>query len=66
MLRPPRPLITRDMIFGVMDRAERHGKLIADLEGYASRLRVADVMGMRRGATTDEARLAPDKAHMFL
>jgi hypothetical protein len=54
------------MIFGVMDRAERHGKLIADLEGYASLLRVANVMRMRRGAPTDEAGLAPDKAHMFL
>jgi len=50
----------------VMDGAERHGKFIAHFEGYASLLCVADVMGMRRGAATDQAGLAPDVAQMLL
>lgn len=58
MLLPPSPLITRGMIFGVMDGTEWHCKFIADFKGYASLLCVADVMGMRRGAATDKARLA--------
>jgi hypothetical protein len=59
VLLPPFPLITGGMIFGVMDGAEWHGKFIAHFEGYAFRLCVADGMGMRGRATTDEARLAP-------
>jgi hypothetical protein len=58
VLLPPFPLIAGGMILGVMDGAERHGKFIAHFEGYASLLCVADVMGMRRGAATDKARLA--------
>jgi len=41
---PPALLMARGMILGVMDGAEWHGKLIADLEGYASRLRIANMM----------------------
>lgn len=63
---PPVPLIAGGMIFGVMDGAEWHGEFVAHFKGYAFRLCVADVMGMRRGAPTDEAGLAPDVAQMLL
>jgi hypothetical protein len=47
MLLAPFSLIAGGMIFGVMDGAERHGEFIAHFESYASRLCVADGMGMR-------------------
>jgi hypothetical protein len=59
MLLAPFSLIARGMIFGVMDGAEWHCKFIAHFKGYASLLCVADVMGMRRGAPTDQTGLAP-------
>ena len=63
---PPLPLIARGMIFGVMDGAERHGELVADLQAQPPRLRVLKMMGVGRPPAADQPRLARHVAEMLL
>ena len=64
-LVPPAPLIAGRMIFAVVDGAERHGEFVAHFERKPSRLRVANMMGMGRGAAADDAWLLGDKAKVL-
>ena len=49
----------------VMEPADRHGKLVADLSPERSRLGKAQVMGVGRRATAHEARLGRDEPAVF-
>ena len=62
---PPFSFIARSMILVVVDGAKRHGELVADLQGQASWLGVADVMRMRRGAAANHTGLSCNKAQML-
>ena len=64
-LMPPSPLIAGRVVFAVVKGAKRHCKLIAHLEGKASGLRIADMMGMGWGAATDDAWLLRNKTQVF-
>ena len=48
VLLPPASLVAGRMVLAVVDRAERHGKLVTHLKPQTSRLRIADMMRMRR------------------
>jgi hypothetical protein len=48
----------------VMDSAERHDELIADLEGEASWLRECQVMGVRRNSLANKTRKCRHVAKM--
>ena len=65
-LLPPPPLIARCVIFAVVDGAERHGEFVAHFECKPSRLRVADMMGVRWGTAANDAWLRRDKAKVLL
>jgi hypothetical protein len=54
---PPRYFIASLMQLTVMAAAERHGKLIADLEAQGPGLRKAQMMRIGRLAPADQARL---------
>ena len=60
-LRPPSHFIAGPMQVAMMRAAERHREFIADLEAKASRLREAQVMGVRRLAPANDAGLRGDK-----
>ena len=62
---PPPPFITSRVIFAVVNGAERHGELVAHLQGQAARLRIPNMMGMRWGTPTDDAGLLGDKAEVL-
>ena len=64
-LLPPPSLIARCVIFAVVDGAERDGKFVAHFECNPSRLRVADMMGVRWRATADDAWLLGDEAKVL-
>ena len=65
-LLPPLPLLECGVDLVVVDGAQRHGELIADLERNAPRLGVANMMCMRRSAAANNAWLLGDKAEMLL
>ena len=50
----------------MVDGTKRNRKFVADFEGKPSRLCIADVMRMGRGAAADEARLLCHKAKVLL
>jgi hypothetical protein len=62
---PPRRFIAMTMKLAVMAAAERHGELVADLAGKRPALSKAQVMGVGRFTTADQARLLRHKAHML-
>jgi hypothetical protein len=66
MLLPPVSLITRSMDFVVMNSAERDGEFITNLKRKTLRLRVANVMRLRRGAAANQAGLTGHKTQMLL
>src|SRR5262245_61414492 len=53
------------MIFRVMNCAKRNYEFIADLKTQPPRLGVANVMGLRRRSTANQARLTRDKSQML-
>ena len=63
-LRPPRPLVAGAMNLTMMASTERDGELVADLAAECPVLRKAQVMGIRRLATTDQARVLGDKLNV--
>ena len=64
-LLPPSPLIASRVIFTMVDGAKRHGKFIAHFERQPSRLCIANVMRVGRGAAADHARLAGYEAQVL-
>ena len=66
VLLPPASLVTGRMIFAVVNGAERHGELIAHLESQTARLCKANMMRMRRLASTNQARLLRNEAEVLL
>ena len=62
MLLPPFMLIAASVVLHMMDSAKGDSKLIGYFERDAPRLRVADVMRLRRHAAANETRLPRHKA----
>lgn len=54
------------MVIGVVDGAERHRELVADLQSEPFWLCIANVMSMRWRAAADETWLPPDISQMLL
>ena len=63
-LRPPSHFIAGPMQLAMMGAAERHREFVADFEAKASRLREAQVMGIRRLAAANHTGLCGDKLAM--
>jgi hypothetical protein len=61
---PPDALVAATVKLTMMQPADRDGEAIADPPPHCPLLRELDVMGIRRGATADEARLAGHKPQM--
>src|SRR5262249_54408473 len=65
MLQPPVSFISCRVVFGVMYGAKRHSEFIAHLECQSSRLRIPDMVRLRRRAAANDTRLLSDKAQML-
>ena len=66
MLLPPLPFIACRVILAVVDGAQGDREFVAYFEAQASRLRIADVMGVRGRSAADKAGLARDEPQMLL
>jgi len=62
---PPSEFIAVVMKLPMMDVAEWHGPLIADLLPHGARLRMTDVMGMTWLSAADQAGLGADELEVF-
>ena len=59
-LPPPRSFISAAMDLAMVHAAKRHSELIAGFASQRARLRVAQMVGVGRLATTDQAGLPGD------
>jgi hypothetical protein len=66
VLRPPRGLVSAHVKFAVMDAAERHCELVADLAPKRGWLGKPKMMRVGRLSPTHEARLRRDERPMVL
>src|ERR1700746_2787342 len=62
---PPTPFLAMPMQFAVMESAKGDAKFVAHLAAHRALLGKLDVMGVRRRATADQARLSGDEFEML-
>jgi hypothetical protein len=65
VLRPPRHFVCTQVEFAVMNAAERHGELVADLAPERGRLGEPKMMRIGRLSPTHEARLRRNERPMI-
>src|ERR1700747_2075170 len=62
---PPGALVAAPVQLTMMQPADRNGEAVAHFPPHRPLLRELDVMGIRRGASADQARLGGDKFQMI-
>src|SRR6516225_4748679 len=62
---PPGALVAASVELTMMQPADRNGEAVAHFSPHRPLLRKFDMMGIRRGAAADQARLGGDKFQML-
>jgi len=65
LVLPPDALVATTVQLAMVQSANRHSEPVADFASHGALLREFEVVGIRRGSSTDETRLSGHKPEML-